>query len=68
MSFWNGTMRNIQMMKTKSEGRPPIYSEKMKQTAIFLPLDMIEWLRQKPGTMSENVRQIIADAMKAPNS
>ena len=45
-------------------GRPPFYSKKMKQTAIWLTEEMIDWLKKQPGTMSEVLRNLIEDAMK----
>jgi hypothetical protein len=45
-------------------GRPTFYSKKMKQTAIWLTEEMIDWLKKQPGTMSEVLRTLIEDAMK----
>jgi len=47
-------------------GRPPIYNDKMKQTAIYLPEYMLDWLKSQPDTMSEIIRQLIENAMKPP--
>lgn len=44
-------------------GRPPYYSKKMKQTAVWLTEEMIDWLKSQPGTMSEVIRKLIQDAM-----
>lgn len=49
----------------KSPGRPPLYSEPMKQTAVLLPTEMIEWLSHQPGGMSETIRQMISEKMEA---
>jgi hypothetical protein len=47
-------------------GRPPMYeSGKMIQTAIWLPGEMLEWLKAQPGTASEVVRGMIEGRMKA---
>ena len=48
---------------TQELGRPPLFSKKMKQTAVWLTEEMIEWLKSQPGTMSEVVRSLIQDAM-----
>ena len=45
-------------------GRPPIYDQPMKQTAIWLPDHMIAWLKAQPGTMSETMRRLIETAMQ----
>lgn len=47
----------------KTFGRPPIYSEAMRQTAIFLPEHMITWLKAQPGGMSETVRKLVQVAI-----
>lgn len=44
-------------------GRPTFYSKKMKQTAVWLTDEMIEWLKSQPGTMSVVIRKLIQDAM-----
>ena len=44
-------------------GRPTYYGQAMKQTAIWLPVEMIEWLKSQ-GTMSEVVRSLVEQAMK----
>ena len=44
-------------------GRPTFYSKKMKQTAVWLTEEMIEWLKSQPGTMSVVIRKLIQDAM-----
>lgn len=44
--------------------RPTYYGKPMKQTAIWLPEEMIEWLKSQPGkTMSEVMRGLIKGAM-----
>lgn len=50
--------------KRLSPGRTPQYGTTMKQTAIWLPLEMIEHLRAQPGTMSDYIRRLIADDMQ----
>jgi hypothetical protein len=46
-------------------GRPPMFEESMKQTAIYLPENMLDWLKSQPGNMSETVRSLIENAMGA---
>ena len=43
-------------------GRPPIYGDKMHQTAVWLPEEQLEWLK-KQGNISEKVRELISKAM-----
>ena len=50
--------------KRLSPGRYPQYGQTMKQTAIWLPLEMLEYLRAQPGTMSDYIRRLIADDMQ----
>jgi len=45
-------------------GRPPFYGEKMRQTAIWLPDEMIAWLKTQPGSISETIRSLVEQAMK----
>ena len=40
-------------------GAPTLYGEKMKQTAIYMPRHMIDWLKSQDGTMSEVIRSLI---------
>ena len=42
-------------------GRPTLYEEKMKQTAIWLPDEMIAWLKSQPGTMSDVIRILLEE-------
>lgn len=64
-----GTIRTLAPHEVKDAleaytfGRPPIYSEAMRQTAIFLPEHMITWLKAQPGGMSETVRKLVQAAM-----
>lgn len=44
------------------KGRPSLYNKKMKQTAIWLPDEMITWLK-KQGNVSETVRNMVKNAM-----
>lgn len=48
----------------KPRGHPTHYGEPMKQTAVWLPQAMIDWLKTQPGTMSDTVRGLIEQAMK----
>lgn len=51
------------IVEEAAAGRPPIYSESMKQISLLLPLEMIEWLRSKPN-QSEYVRGLIDREMR----
>ena len=44
-------------------GRPTLYGETMRQTAIYLPEEMIAWINAQPGSMSETIRGLIQDKM-----
>jgi len=44
-------------------GRPALYDEPMKQTAIYLPEEMLTWLNAQPGNNSETVRALIQEKM-----
>jgi hypothetical protein len=45
-------------------GRPPLYGATMRQTAVYLPEAMIEWLKAQPDGVSATMRRLIDDAMK----
>lgn len=47
-----------------SAGRPTYYGQTMKQTAVWLPDEMITWLKAQPGTMGEAIRDLIKKAMQ----
>lgn len=46
-------------------GRPTYYGAPMRQTAIWLPEDMIAWLKLNPDGLGAKVRSMIAQAMAA---
>lgn len=56
----------LKMKKQQSPkmGRPPIYDEPMKQTSIFLPIPMHNWLKARTVPMSIFVRDLIAKEME----
>lgn len=43
-------------------GRPTIYGEKMKQVTVWLPDDMVTWLKEQ-GLISETLRSLVRNAM-----
>ena len=47
-----------------SVGRPVLYDKPMKQTAIWMTTEMIEWLKSQPGSMSDQMRAMIEEKMK----
>jgi len=51
------------MSKCTKFGAPTLYGDRMKQTAIYLPTHMLDWLKSQDGTMSEIIRRIIQNAM-----
>jgi len=44
-------------------GRPTYYDRPMRQTAIWLPEIMIEWLKSHDKSMSEVMRDLIKSRM-----
>ena len=45
-------------------GRPSIYAKPMKQTAVWLTTEMLEWLKSQPGSMSDQLRAMIEEKMQ----
>ena len=62
---WEDAFNEISAEPEPEPGRPPLYGEKMKQTAVWLPVEMADWLKAQPGGVSETIRGLIAQAMKA---
>jgi hypothetical protein len=48
-----------------ASGRPTLYGQSMRQTAIYLPENMISWLNQQPNNMSATIRDLITRAMQS---
>ncbi len=38
------------MSKCTKFGAPTLYGDRMKQTAIYLPTHMLDWLKSQDGT------------------
>jgi len=53
------------VVEEAAAGRPTYYDQPMRQTGIWLPEDMIAWLKAQPGGMSEAMRRLIETAMAA---
>jgi hypothetical protein len=51
------------VVEEAAAGRPTYYGEAMKQTAVWLPEAMIEWLKSQGG-MGETMRKLIKNAME----
>jgi uncharacterized protein (DUF4415 family) len=51
------------VVEEANSGRPTYFDQPMRQTAIWLPEDMIAWLKSTGG-MGDKVRDLIAEAMK----
>ena len=45
-------------------GRPTLYDQAMKPTPIYLPEEMLTWLKDRPGGVSETIRDLIHQAMQ----
>lgn len=54
----------LYLVRKPEQGRPPLYGEKMKQTAVWLPEAMADWLKNQPGGVSETIRDLINKAMQ----
>lgn len=48
----------------KDTGRPRLYNESMKRTAVRLPETMVAWLSQQPGGMAATMRRLVEAAMR----
>ncbi len=46
-----------------SNGRPPKFGNSMKQTAVYMPAEMINWLKNQTGTISDQIRNLVEDKM-----
>jgi hypothetical protein len=53
------------VVEEASAGRPTYYGETMKQTAVWLPQTMIDWLKAQPEGMGNKMRELIAAAQKS---
>lgn len=51
------------VIEEATAGRPTYFGEPMPQTAIWLPEEMIAWLKSQPNTMSDVIRELIQKAM-----
>jgi len=55
------------VVEEASAGRPTYYDQPMRQTAVWLPEEMIAWLKQD-GNMGEKIRGLIQAAMDGEKS
>lgn len=51
-------------MNERERGRPTYFGEKMKQTAVYLTNEQLNWLETQPLNKSETIRNLIDEAMK----
>jgi len=56
------------IVEEAAAGRPAYFGQPMKQTALWLPDEMIAWLKSQPGGMSDAIRSLINQAMTHKNS
>ena len=49
--------------KRLSPGAPPMYDKAMKKTAIWMPVEMIDWLKAQPVTLSQYIRDLVEYAI-----
>lgn len=52
------------VVEEATAGRPTYFDQPMKQTAIWLPDEMIAWLKAQPNNMGETIRNLIKAAMQ----
>lgn len=52
----------------RKPGRAPKGDAKMHQTAVWLEVGQIEWLKAQGETMSEVMRKLINQAMNTPGA
>lgn len=51
------------VVEEATAGRPALYdNEPMKRVLVYLPEDMLTWLKSRSGNMSEEIRKLIEDA------
>jgi hypothetical protein len=55
------------VVEEASAGRPSYFGEAMKSTNLWLPQEMIDWLKAQEGGMSETIRTLINIAMQKNN-
>ena len=48
----------------EAAGRPALYDKPLKQTAVWLTEEMLEWLKAQSGSMSDQLRAMIEEKMK----
>lgn len=51
------------IVEEASAGRPTYYGKPMRQTAIWLPDEMIDWLKAQGKPMGDTIREMIKQAM-----
>jgi len=61
---WETAFGEVTAEPEPDRGRPTLYGEKMKQTAVWLPEPMMTWLKDQTGSVSETIRDLIDQAMK----
>lgn len=50
------------VVEEASAGRPTYYGQSMRQTSVWLPDEMIAWLKER-GNMGDQIRKLISEAM-----
>ncbi len=56
------------VVEEASAGRPTYFDQPMKQTAVWLPEEMIAWLKTQPEGMGATLRALIQQAMSVQNA
>ena len=53
--------------KKVSTGRPSYFGQTMKRLPVFLPEEMITWLKSQAVPAGEKIRELIKAAMETEN-
>lgn len=51
--------RDCNNERINKPGRKPHFDKRMRQTSIYLPDEMLDYLRNQPGTISEYIRDLV---------
>jgi hypothetical protein len=62
---WEDAFGEVPDEPEPERGRPPIYGEPMKLISVQLPVEQVEWLKQR--NRNETIRNLIAQAMTHAN-
>lgn len=55
----------LYLVRKGQRGRPTFYTKPLKSFNLWLPEEMIYWLKSQPGSASEVIRKLIAEKMNS---